>query len=230
MTGTEKRTQALTVPGKVHLAAPAALEFAITCHVTPKPAPPGTFGSAVLIDPHFALTAAHNLFFEALFDSVVVAPGHLGESNPLWPKVVSTQFVCHERFLAGDISFDIGLIYFPKPFKHAFKFAEPIDAGAQVGDEVRVLGYRNKPTLGLYEQSTTCKGHEPGRVFYDADTITGQSGGPLFIGSSLNLIGIHTYGLDKTPARLKPARSATLLRKDLIQWINRQKDLLRGVK
>jgi V8-like Glu-specific endopeptidase len=215
---------------------PGTLTFAATCYVVAKSSGKPLRGSAILIDPHFALSAAHNLFNRAHFGgdgyatSAEITPGFAYPKASLGPRRISTTFRCHDVFTReGKLAFDIALIYCPEPFTNTKVFATLEDAttAAHVGSAVRIAGYP-KPSasdLGMYQLKTMIENHQDGRLYYQAATRPGQSGGPVFASGddALRVVGVHTYGEDETPKKFLPAVSATALRPALLTWINERK-------
>lgn len=207
---------------------PSDAAIAVTCYLASTLA----YGSAVLIGPSFALTAAHNLYDSGTkATSVNLKPGHPKPTD--WERQ-STAFVCHERYLQlVDPAYDIALVYFSTPFTHTkrfptFTYTDP------PGAKIRIVGYP-KPTafdFGMYEHSTMMMAREKGRLVYSGQTKQGQSGGPVFSRENgpLGLLGIHAYGPGDAPANFPGMDSATALRPELETWIEEAKLKLRGTQ
>jgi glutamyl endopeptidase len=199
-----------------------------------------SYGSAVLIAPHFALTAAHNVYDPAKFGAAcdgyasgaTMTPGYSVAGASAGAMQPAARSVCHERFVStGDIDFDIALLFFTKPNDHASTFPLLKPAAMQTPSKVRVVGYpATAHAFAMYEHESALKAERGGRIFYEADTEQGQSGGAVFASgaSRLTLIGIHTYGHEPTPPDLAPANSATALSSALLAWIEHQKEILKG--
>ena len=172
-------------------------------------------GTGWFAAPRTVITAGHCVFdpveLGGWAKKITVIPGRNGDAEPVFDKAASSKFSTTDRWLeAQDADFDYAAIHLD------------VDLGARVGtfgigvlpDEelkdrlVNVSGYPFIPGDGKsqYFHANRVKALTPRRLFYDVDTLGGQSGAPVwaYLDDSTDpvVVGIHAYGIGGTPAAL----------------------------
>lgn len=188
------------------------------------------YGSAVIIKPHWALTAAH-MTEGALHHAVIVD----GKVHTL-PYVVWPDEYEEERVGFADIA----LCYSPDPFD--LKFYPPLhrkademnqavtfagygltgtfNTGATFSDDKKRAGHNN--ISGEFSAVLTCKPDRVGRFPLEFMIAPGDSGGGMFIGN--NLAGINSFLLadDKKPDGTYTDESAFTRVSMYADWVDEQ--------
>jgi glutamyl endopeptidase len=171
-------------------------------------------GTGWFAGPRTVITAGHCVFdpveLGGWAKKITVVPGRNVEKRP-FDRASSTAFSTTDRWQeAQDADFDYGVIHLSS------------DLGASVGsfsigvlpDEalknrlVNVSGYPFDPGEGRaqYFHANRVKALTPRRLFYDIDTMGGQSGSPVWAyeeGSDIPVVvAIHAYGIGGVPQGL----------------------------
>lgn len=166
------------------------------------------YGSAVIIQPHWALTAAHVL-------EGATGPEILNDDDTKYPL---SHVVVHHDYQHANIGYhDIALVYSPKDF--ALQFYTPLYTDHdEVGKAVTIAGYGFHGTFhtGMREndgrkraghnkiESTEkavliCTPSQTGKFPLEFIITPGDSGGGLFIGDKLAGINSFLSAVDKKP-------------------------------
>ncbi|MFS0757466.1 trypsin-like peptidase domain-containing protein [Noviherbaspirillum sp. 1P10PC] len=190
-------------------------------------------GTGWFAAPRTVITAGHCVFdpveLGGWAKSIRVIPGRDGAEEP-FHSVQSSSFSTTDTWLASqDPDFDYAAIHID------------IDIGSKVGTFgigvlpdselanrlVNVSGYPVSPGNGRqqYFHANRVKAVTTRRVFYDVDTIGGQSGAPVWAylddhSDIPTVVAIHAYGVGGTPASLNVvANSGPRLLPDVIEVI-----------
>jgi|SRR5688572_8218253 len=172
-------------------------------------------GTGWFASPRTVITAGHCVFdpieLGGWTQRITVTPGRNGDAGSPFPATTSSSFSTTDRWLeAQDPDFDYAAIHLDT------------DLGTQVGtfgvgvlpdDElkgrlVNVSGYPVSPGDGRFQyfHANRVKALTARRLFYDVDTLGGQSGSPVwaYLDDSQDpvVIGIHAYGVGGSPAEL----------------------------
>jgi V8-like Glu-specific endopeptidase len=135
-------------------------------------------------------------------EQITLTPGADGAEEP-FPQIVATRFESTNKWLAGqEQDFDMGVIHLDAPISADlgwFTVASLPDKDLE-GYQVNVSGYPgDKGGREQWWARNRIRGLTPRRIFYDVDTMGGQSGAPVFIveeeGASPKVVGIHAYGV-----------------------------------
>ena len=182
----------------------------------------GRFGSGTgtgwLVGPNTIVTAGHCVFDRRIggwADSIRVIPGRDDSHEPFPQAVtVATRFSSVRRWVEdNDRGYDFGAIHLDQPIGEVvgwFGFASlsadrlrnfGVNIAGYAGDkkfEGRRLAFHSGRVLQVDER----------RVYYDADTMGGQSGGPVWIHTDEKpdepvVVGIHAYGEGGTPGQFE---------------------------
>lgn len=177
--------------------------------------PRGTFkGTGWLAGPATVITAGHCVHYPAFFggwaDRIVVAAGRTGDSFP-FGKVESAHFSTLNVWIDGQAAdHDIAAIHLSEPLGNQtgiFPVQQRDDADL-VGRMVNVSGYPTDKELARaqYHHANRIMAVTPRRLFYEIDTVTGQSGAPVWAQDTAEsppvCVGLHAYGVPGTPIDL----------------------------
>lgn len=177
--------------------------------------PRGTFkGTGWLAGPATVITAGHCVHYPSFFggwaDRIVVAAGRTGDSFP-FGKIESMHFSTLNVWvdsLAAD--HDIAAIHLSEALgDRTGIFPIKICADADlIGRMVNVSGYPTDKELAKvqYHHANRIMAVTPRRLFYDIDTVSGQSGAPVWAQDAPDgppvCVGLHAYGIPGTPIDL----------------------------
>ena len=162
-------------------------------------------GTGWFVGPSTVITAGHCVFepnqMGGWAKKIVLRPGADGMEEP-FGAIAATRFESTDRWIQNqEEDFDIGVIHLDKPIgaEHGwFSVASFPDADLE-GYMVNVSGYPgDKGGREQWWARNRIRGLTPRRIYYDVDTMGGQSGAPAFIiekeGAPPKVIGIHAYG------------------------------------
>ena len=175
----------------------------------------GTFkGTGWLAGPATIITAGHCVHYPAFFngwaDRIVVAAGRTGDSFP-FGTMEATHFSTLNVWVEGQAAdHDIAAIHLSEPLGDRtgiFPIRQLADADL-VGRMVNVSGYPTDKELAKaqYHHANRIMAVTPRRLFYDIDTVSGQSGAPVWAQDTADsppvVVGLHAYGVPGTPIDL----------------------------
>jgi V8-like Glu-specific endopeptidase len=175
-------------------------------------------GTAFFISNHTLATAGHNLLndFGDLdhVDVIVDVDGSLVSGTTRYTAADSRP---HPEYFLGHRPRDFGIIRLNENVGGAVGFFDLAD-DASIGTTVHVTGY---PDMSFFQEASRGAVRDMGsaRVFHDAVTATGHSGGPLYIPNSdptqIVAVGVHTHGL----LTGQPFRSGVRMNSDVRSWL-----------
>jgi V8-like Glu-specific endopeptidase len=169
--------------------------------------PWGNFvGTGWLVGPRTVITAGHCVFEPTQMGgwakTITLTPGANGAQAPYGSRT-ATRFESTNRWIqAQEQDFDMGVIHLDEPFEQdlgSFGVAAMPD-DALVNYMVNVSGYPgDKGGREQWWARNRIRGLTQRRIYYDVDTMGGQSGAPVFIvekeGAAPKVVGIHAYGV-----------------------------------
>lgn len=178
--------------------------------------PSSTFkGTGWFAGPATVLTAGHCVHYAPFFggwaNEIVVGPGRHRETFP-FGTVRSKRFSTLNVWVDGQAAdWDIGCIHLDAPLGTTagkFALANLGDADLE-GKLVTVSGYptdKDQAKVQYCHANRVLKATER-RIFYEIDTVSGQSGAPVFLedvtdGGDPVCVAIHAYGVPGTPIDL----------------------------
>jgi V8-like Glu-specific endopeptidase len=168
-------------------------------------------GTGWFVGPRTVVTAGHCVYdpieLSGWARQITVSPGRNGDTLP-YGSVVSRSFSTTDRWLEDqEPDFDYAAIHLDKDLGTSTGvFGVAVLPDAELTDRmVNVSGYPVSPGNGRdqYFHSNRIKALTPHRLFYDIDTLGGQSGAPvwLYVDGSTDpvVVGIHAYGIGGVP-------------------------------
>ena len=191
-------------------------------------------GTGWFAGPRTVITAGHCVYdqFElgGWARSITVIPGRNGESVAPFGRAESSNFSTTDRWLdAQDPDYDYAAIHLSEDLGTAVgSFGIGVLPESDLQNRlVNISGYPVSPGNGRsqYFHANRIKAVTARRVFYDIDTMGGQSGSPVwaYLDDSENptVIGIHAYGVGGVPAGLNVvANSGPRVLPEVLQLIN----------
>ena len=197
--------------------------------------PRGDFiGTGWFAGPATVITAGHCVHYKALFrgwaEEIIVSPGRHGDTRPI-STATSHRFSVPQIWRdTKDKDFDIGCIHLDTALGDQagiFAFASLPDTELR-NQRINVAGYPFDLGDGhvQFHHASSIGAMTPRRIFYEADTVRGQSGAPVFMvdapGAEPVVVAVHAYGTPGTPAELNlVANSAPRLRPEMFDLISR---------
>ena len=196
--------------------------------------PRGTFkGTGWIAGPATVVTAGHCVHYQPFFrgwaDEIIVSPGRNDDLRPVAPQTAtrfSTPDIWRDR---SDRDHDIGCIHLETPIGDEtgiFAFGVLPDAEL-LGLHVNIAGYPTDLDKARvqYHHASAIGATTERRLFYDVDTVAGQSGAPVFVQQHPDapplVVGVHAYGTPGTPAEMNlVANSAPRLNHDIFALIS----------
>jgi glutamyl endopeptidase len=171
-------------------------------------------GTGWLAGPRTIITAGHCVYetkqMGGWAKKIVVSPGRNGNELP-FKSVTSSKFSTTNLWTSKqDPDFDMAAIHLAEPLGDKlgwFQIGSFTD-DQLLGYMVNVSGYPGDRGDGKEQWWAKNRIREvtPRRVFYDVDTMGGQSGAPAFIYEADNkppiVVGIHAYGVGGTPSSI----------------------------
>lgn len=171
-------------------------------------------GTGWLAGPATVITAGHCVHYAPFFggwaDRITVCAGRTGEARP-FGKLESEHFSTLTVWVEGqDADHDMAAIHLSEPLglrTGAFPMLAMEDADL-VGRLVNISGYPTDKELAKvqYHHANRIMAVTARRLFYDIDTVSGQSGAPVWVqedaGAAPVCVGIHAYGVPGTPIDL----------------------------
>lgn len=155
------------------------------------------FGTGFLIAKRCVITAGHCVFFSGQWASTItVVPGANGESAPLG-KFIASRFRSTTGWTVnGDFNFDYGALLMEDDslFKAVGGYLPyAIDDGTT---DLQLTGYPLDKGGSQWKSAGPPKNRSKYRLYYEMDTVEGNSGSPVFAssGGAYTVIGLHTQG------------------------------------
>lgn len=172
-------------------------------------------GTGWFAGPRTVITAGHIVFDPVELGGwareIMVIPGRNGDAKPPLGEVSSATFSTTDRWHeVQDPDFDYAAIHLGKNLgARAGHFGMGVLHDAELKNRlVNVSGYPITPGEGKsqYFHANRVKAVTARRLFYDIDTVGGQSGSPVwaYLDGSDDpvVVGIHAYGIGAPPPGL----------------------------
>lgn len=195
--------------------------------------PWGNFvGTGWFAGPKTIVTAGHCVYEKRQMGGwakeIIVRPGCDGAEVPFGP-VKATRFESTKQWLATQAQdYDIGVIHLDAPVHDDIGWfgVSSLPDDDLLARFVNVSGYPgDKGGREQWWARNRVKGLSPLRIYYDVDTVGGQSGAPVFIvdkeGDTPKVVGIHAYGVGGAkPAHIKEeVNSAPRITPEVVELI-----------
>lgn len=171
-------------------------------------------GTGWFAGPRTVVTAGHCVFdpveLGGWAQKITVTPGRNGASGTFTPEV-SARFSTTDAWQKDqNPDFDYGVIHLKGDLGAATgSFGVAVLPDAELQNRlVNVSGYPTEPGDGQFQyfHSSRVKATTERRLFYDVDTVGGQSGSPVwaYLDDSKDpiVVAIHAYGIGGVPAGL----------------------------
>ena len=172
-------------------------------------------GTGWFAGPRTVITAGHCVFDPVELGGwareIKVIPGRNGDAPVPFGEGVSSSFSTTDRWLeAQDPDFDYAAIHLNEDLGTAVgNFGIGVLPDSELQNRlVNISGYPFSPGEGKsqYFHANRVKALTPRRLFYDVDTLGGQSGSAVwaYLDGSDDpvVVGIHAYGVGGVPANL----------------------------
>jgi len=171
-------------------------------------------GTGWFAGPRTVITAGHCVYdpieLGGWAKSITVRPGRNGDSFP-FGEAASSRFSTSDRWLeAQDPDYDYAAIHLSENLGSAVgSFGIATLPDAELNNRLlNISGYPGSPGGGAHQyfHANRVKAVTARRVFYDIDTLGGQSGSPVWAyldgSNDPTVVGIHAYGVGGVPAGL----------------------------
>ncbi|MCP1469030.1 V8-like Glu-specific endopeptidase [Sphingobium sp. OAS761] len=190
-------------------------------------------GTGWFAGPRTIITAGHCVFDRAQMggwaSTITVTPGRDGAEKP-FGQMRATKFSSTDAWIERqDPDFDVAAIHLPADA------AVPADIGwfgvaaypndKLTGMSVNVSGYPGDRGDGTEQWWARNRIHRlaPRRIFYDVDTMGGQSGAPVYVLPDARtppvVIGVHAYGVGGSAAAGQDLNSGPRMIPELTECI-----------
>ncbi len=166
----------------------------------------GFVGTGWFVGPRTVITAGHCVYepnqMGGWAEKIILRPGADGTEEP-FGKIEATRFESTNKWQQSqDQDFDMGVIHLDQPIAadHGWFGVASYPDDYLKDRFVNVSGYPgDKGGREQWWAKNRIRGLTPRRIFYDVDTMGGQSGAPVFIieseGAAPKVVGIHAYGV-----------------------------------
>jgi V8-like Glu-specific endopeptidase len=187
-----------------------------------------TIGTGWLVTNTRIVTAAHVVFGKFQLDGqasrvhVWLGYDRFKDGNP---AIISSKIRVHPTYVeTGDRRFDVATIDFNTSLVTRTDFPKTggMESGDLSGQPVEIAGYpSDKGGFDMYTATGTVAATEPQRIFYDADTMKGQSGAPVWIcvGRIATVVGVHVDGVEFSDHLDRKANLGVYLNSAIVDWI-----------
>ena len=183
-----------------------------------------THGTGFMVAPNLVLTAGHNLYDNGpdntgWIQSVVVKPGGPGSS---FDSITATDIHSVTGWTEdADWDYDYGVIRLSTDIgdECGTLSISSLNNSSLLEENVTVVGFPGDISpRGMYSSGGIISALQTRKIYYNADTAAGQSGGPVWLNGSYSVVGIHTYGFtDSSSVQLN---SATRITSNVISYVN----------
>jgi glutamyl endopeptidase len=177
--------------------------------------PMGVFkGTGWFAGPSTVITAGHCVHYATFFggwaQKITVTPGRHRDKMP-FGRAVSTRFSTLNLWRDGQAAdWDIGCIHLDTPLgDQTGVFATGVLSDEDLTARVlNIAGYPTDKDLAkvMYHHANQVLHLSERRIFYEIDTVSGQSGAPVWVqdteAAAPLCVGIHAYGVPGTPQDL----------------------------
>lgn len=169
--------------------------YSSICRISVKwPNGASTYGTAWLFKNNSAVTAGHCIFNKSRggwASSVTVYPGYNESNRPYGSATATDMGIATPYSDNKDNNYDYGLLKLSSSIGNQCGWLGYTYNGGAVNSSIKLIGYAGDlDSKYQYESTGKITSLTANRLAYDADAGGGQSGGPLFVGSTV--VGIHT--------------------------------------
>ncbi len=163
---------------------------------------------------------------------IIARPGLNGDREPYEALTIDTMFVPEAWYKARDLAWDAAILQLPHPVGDDLGWfgVGLLPDQALNGARLNICGYPADRGFGTeqYFMANRVAHVGPDRLFYEIDTMPGQSGSPVWLYKDADTdkrspiaVGLHAYGASKAPDQHGTlANSGTRLRDELFKKIN----------
>ncbi len=154
-------------------------------------------GTGFFVSDKCVITAGHNVFFNGAWAKKIIVVGGSYDQGDYFGRTESSDFQSVAGWTVnGDINFDYGAVFLAtgdiqKKANYFFSIAQDTN-----GDVIKISGYGVDKRGEQYADEGPVSKRSKFRIFYNLDTMRGNSGSPIFTSdqSLYTAIGIHTRG------------------------------------
>ncbi len=180
-----------------------------------------TYASGALIGDRLLATAGHCIVQNGeRIKSVTLEFGRNGSSVYYTTSDIETYILRGDYATNPTFEGDYAFIVLKKGISNITGHFG-IQSAISVGDTIYTAGYpQDKGGKDMYLAQGTVLNVETDRVYYDADTVGGQSGSPVFVvnGGKINVVAIHTHGT-YTPDAVGASNGGRRIEAGLYNWL-----------
>lgn len=154
-------------------------------------------GTGFFISSRCVVTAGHCVFFNGNWAKEITVLSTIKNKSGSFEKTSSNTFKSVKGWVSeGNINFDYGAVILNDSTLYT-----PIGAGLKLNNDVNenrivISGYPKDKNKNQWMSNGVVQKRSKFRLYYELDTLEGNSGSPILSNSGINsnVIGIHTQG------------------------------------
>lgn len=190
-------------------------------------------GTGWFIGPRTLITAGHCVFSNILFQGwareIIVEPGRNGDILPFGRSTSSWFSTLRDWVATEHPDSDVGCIQLDEPLGDVVGYLD-VDVTLENALDPMSLGIAGYPVdresgTSMYSNQSRLLRATPTQLYYDVDTVGGQSGAPIWVvdrNGTTRVVGVHAYGASGIDTNLGiEANSGPRFTSDLLVTVTR---------